>query len=437
METITGISEDTQATLLLCGSLGGHSSVRPLTAPQYRDFVAALIKLGKRPSDLLSDEGLADEICAVQEVNKRVREPATPERVRELMHRGVSLSVSVDKWNARGVRVVGKTDAAYPRRLRDHLGGQAPSIVYYAGDETLFAGGGMAFVGARDIAEEARDAVCRVVRGCVDLGMTVVSGGARGADRASMVEALECGGRVIGVLHSDLLKTCVEPECRDALSSGRVLLFSVVDPEAKFSGAAAMDRNKYIYGMADACFVAQSDIGSHSGTWSGATEELKRKNHHPVFVYMASTPSKGCVDLLKFGAKAWNMEKDVAANLESGRTAASQKVDYDGDLFSGYSAAEPKAEYRPEVRAETGANTGEMAKDPYGLFVEALKDFLQTKRKEADAKKRLQSKLDLVSAQVKHWLERAKGEGICVAREYPAGGKGKVCVMLELSSQSE
>lgn len=50
--------------------------------------------------------------------------------------------------------------------------------------------------------------------------------------------------------------------------------------------------------------------------------------------------------------------------------------------------------------------------------------------KETEAKKRLGNKLDLVTAQVKHWLEKAEKDGIVVRKEYPKGEK--TCVMLEL-----
>lgn len=45
-----------------------------------------------------------------------------------------------------------------------------------------------------------------------------------------------------------------------------------------------MDRNKYIYAMADYSFVAQSD--TRGGTWTGIVEDLKRPAHHPLYVYM-------------------------------------------------------------------------------------------------------------------------------------------------------
>ena len=439
------ISPDTQVVLLLCGALGRQDrSLAPLTPGQYGVFMSALISLGKRPSDLIGvngpEESLVNEACAVPNGNRRVV-PADASQIIALLRRGMSLATAVDKWAGCGIHVIGKADDAYPSRLKEHLGGRAPSLIYYVGNPELFTGGGMAFVGSRDINQEAVKAVQAVVRGCVDLGMNVVSGGARGADQAAMQEAFSLGGKVVGAIPCDLMNACLEPANRDALGQGNALLFSAFDPEVRpFSyGQVAMDRNKYIYGMADACFVAQSGIGAKSGTWAGAAEELKRKNAPPipVYVFLGDPPSPGCLDLQKMGAKAWDMEKSVAENLSPSDDAKHPQVLQQDDLFGTYSAAEPVVPYGtdkekqvdpPETHADAAEGEG---KTPYGLFLECVKGLLAAPRKETEVKKRLGSELDLVAAQVKRWLEKAEAAGVVVRKEYPKGKKK--CVMLELA----
>lgn len=442
MEMDFNLSPDTQAILLLCGSLGrADRSLLPLTPGQYAVFMSAVVGLGKRPADLLGesgpDEDLIREACEVPNANGRVK-PADGEQILALLRRGVTLSTAIDKWSAYGVRVVSKADEAYPKRLREHLAGKAPALVYFAGNPALFAGGGMAFVGARDINAEATEAIRTVVRGCVDLGMPVVSGGARGADQVAMQEAFSLGGKVIGAMPCELLKACLEPSNRDALAAGNILLFSTFDPELRpFSyGQVAMDRNKYIYGMADACFVAQSGIGSKSGTWAGAAEELKRENRNPVFVYLGTPPSDGCLDLQKKGAMAWDPKKTVAENLDGADKAgmASPRPTDQFFDFSATAAASASDDVTPKTSEQKPDSSADVAppasKTPYDLFLDELKFLLSAPRKEADVKKRLGSKLDLVSQQVKHWLERAETDGVVVKKEYPTGKK--TCVMLEL-----
>ena len=430
------ISEDTQAVLLLCGTLGGKTNARPLTPAQYNGLVTGLVKLGKRPGDLLRDESLFVAVCLAQEENRHLKEPATPERVKALLARGMSLSLALDKWSAYGIRPVGRGDTLYPKRMKEHLKGAAPAVIYCAGNADLLAGGGMAFVGSRDLSDDAAEVIRKVVRECVSKGLPVVSGGARGADQTSMREAFENGGSVIGALPGDLCKACLEPGNREALAGGRALLFSVADPEAGFSGYAAMDRNKYIYAMADMAFVAQSGCGPKSGTWSGAAEELKREKHRPVFVYLPQQPSEGCVDLVKKGAVAWQMDKTVEENRAEVKTQE-KKPSYQGDLFSGISAAEvvkPYADkaskFGADVQTKKTTVVETVETTPYALVKNWLVDFLSVPRDEKDVKKRLAKDFDLVTAQIKHWLEKLEVEGVLVRKEYPKGKKGKV-VMCE------
>lgn len=440
MDIDFSLSPDTQAVLLLCGALGRNDrELPPLTLGQYNVFATALNTIGKRPGDLIGASGPSDalvgEACAVPNANGRVKS-ASPERIAALLRRGVTLSTALDKWASYGVRVVSRADESYPARLRKHLGAKAPALLYYAGNAALLSGGGMAFVGARDITEEATDMLRSVVRGCVDLGINVVSGGARGADQAAMQEAFSVGGKVIGALPCDLLKACLDPSNRDALAGGNALLFSAFDPEERpfRYGQVAMDRNKYIYGMADACFVAQSGIGLKSGTWSGADEELRNKNRNPVYVYLGECPSEGCVDLAKRGAVSWDPTKTVAENLADGSKGGRSMALEQDDLFNGYTVAESVVPYGVSGNKSTAVDNS--ARDaaemtPYGLFLALLRDFLSAPRKETETKKRLGNKLDLVTAQVKHWLEKAESDGVVVRKEFPSGKKK--CVMLELA----
>lgn len=440
MDIDFNMSPDTQAVLLLCGALGRSGrDPSPLTPGQYNVLATALNLLGKRPADLVGENGpdmeLIGQVCASQ-VKKGNVVPADADRVVKLLRDGITVSTALDKWSSYGVRVISRADAAYPKKLRSHLGGKSPALLYYAGNASLLAGGGMAFVGARDIGEEASGMIRSVVRGCVDLGMNIVSGGARGADQTAMQEAFSCGGKVIGVLPCDLLKACLDPSNREALAGGNALLFSAFDPEArpfKYS-AVAMERNKYIYGMADACFVAQSGIGLKSGTWSGADEELRNKNRNPVYVYLGKCPSEGCVDLAKRGAVSWDPAKTVAENLADGSKGGRSMALEQDDLFNGYTVAESVVPYGVSGNKSTAVDNS--ARDaaemtPYGLFLALLRDFLSAPRKETETKKRLGNKLDLVTAQVKHWLEKAESDGVVVRKEFPSGKKK--CVMLELA----
>ena len=144
------ISENTQATLLLCGTLGkDNGATRPLTLPQYNAVVQALVSLNKRPSDLLHDAGLAETVCSIPVENARLKEPASADRLKTLLDRGFALSMALNRWAQYGVRPVGRGDDLYPARMKLYLKGKAPAVLYYAGNDQLWSGGGMACVGSR------------------------------------------------------------------------------------------------------------------------------------------------------------------------------------------------------------------------------------------------------------------------------------------------
>ena len=335
------ISENTQATLLLCGTLGkDNGAARPLTLPQYNAVVQALVSIGKRPSDLLHDAGLAEAVCSMPVENARLKEPASADRLKTLLDRGFALSMALNRWAQYGVRPVGRGDDLYPTRMKQYLKGKAPAILYYAGSDQLWSGGGMAFVGSRNISDEATEAIRRVVRECVDANMPIVSGGARGADQTSMRTAFECGGSVVAALPGDLLKTCLASENREAIGAGRVLLFSAVDPDERFTPINAMDRNKLIYAMADYSFVAQSD--TKGGTWTGAVEELKRPEHHPVYVYMGHSRVEGCVQLVGKGGIAWTATDSLLSMIKKANDAALKANPAMQPLLFDYTASESK-----------------------------------------------------------------------------------------------
>ena len=61
-----------------------------------------------------------------------------------------------------------------------------------------------------------------------------------------------------------------------AVQQGKLLLLSVVKPDAGFNTGTAMMRNRYIYVQSEATVVIKSDYNK-GGTWSGANENLR--NH--------------------------------------------------------------------------------------------------------------------------------------------------------------
>ena len=161
----------------------------------------------------------------------------------------------------------------------------------------------MAIVGSRNASKEVLDYTSEVAADAARNGKFVVSGGARGVDRAAMDGAIDAGGKAVGVLAGDLERASMNRKHRNLILEQRLLLVSPFDPLARFHVGHAMHRNKLIYAMANAGLVMDTAI-DEGGTWAGAIEQLS-KYETPVYVRSKGTPSPGLEALRGKGALPW------------------------------------------------------------------------------------------------------------------------------------
>ena len=138
-------------------------------------------------------------------------------------------------------------------------------------------------IGSRNATPELLAYTERIVQLAANAQQTVISGGARGIDQASMRGALETGGTVVGILADSLERAVLNREYRSPLMEGQLALVSSYDPMAGFNVDNAMQRNKLIYALADAALVISYDY-QKGGTWTGAAEQLTTLRLVPVFV---------------------------------------------------------------------------------------------------------------------------------------------------------
>lgn len=291
------LSPDTQASLLLCGSLGQTraSEPTPLTLGEYNHLAQWLHQRRMRPADLLRPSTL-------QQLSDTGDGGLSTTRLGALLDRGVALSLAVESWAAKGLWVLSRADSDYPPRLRERLGRAAPAILYGVGNQDLLTGGGLVILGSRDADEVALAATRRVAHTCAAQGIQVVSGGARGVDSEAMHAALQAGGHVVGVLADSLTKMALSGAYRDWLRQGRLVLISPYDPSAGFSVGAAMGRNKCIYTLGSRALVVAATL-NQGGAWAGAVENLKH-GWLPLHVLAQSPVPDGNRALIEHGGVA-------------------------------------------------------------------------------------------------------------------------------------
>ena len=430
------ISEQTQAVLLLTAWLGKPTGdqPQPLTTSEWARFALWLHSQGRAPADLLAN---GDALRGWDD-------PKVPDaRIGRLLERSAALAISLERWERAGLWVLSRSDAAYPRRLKQRLKHNAPPILYGAGNAALLETGGVAVVGARDASEDDLAFAARLGAEVAAQAGNVVSGGARGVDESAMLGALEVEGTAVGVLAENLLRASSSKRYRSHLADGNLALISPFNPEAGFSPANAMARNRYIYCLADAAVVVASAAGK-GGTWAGATENL-RQGWVPLWV-RPHPGHAGNAELIRKGAgtlptlDALNLPALIAATAltapesgslpldrlavredESEAVYAEQGSPSRDEALPSQTGAEPQLESvaEPEVAPEAASEAegaagilAEAAVEPASLDFYAL--FLHRLRAETKSSAltvaELQERLQLNKSQLAEWLARAVDE---------------------------
>ena len=153
----------------------------------------------------------------------------------------------------------------YPLLLRQRLGQDSPGCLWAKGDLSLLHTPAVSLVGSRDLGEENRRFSQAVGRYAARQGLTLVSGNARGADKAAQNACLAAGGNVISIV-ADSLSSHEQRE--------RVLYLSEDDYDTAFSAQRAISRNRCIHTLGRMVFVAQANL-EKGGTWNGTVKNLR------------------------------------------------------------------------------------------------------------------------------------------------------------------
>lgn len=428
------LSPTAQATLLLTSyfSKASSESAKPLTNSEWGRFALWLKEKATTPADLL----VTDPKALLQGWHDA---RISAERIIELLNRGHSLALAMEKWQRAGLWVVTRSDPEYPKRLKQRLKTDSPPVLFGCGNKALLNTGGLAVIGSRNASESDLAFTNRVGVKAAAEGIAIVSGGARGVDETAMLGAIKQGGVVIGVMADSLLKAATSSKWRKGLMDDHTVLVSPFYPEASFNAGNAMARNKYVYCLADSSLVIHS--GKKGGTLNGAEENLK-KAWVPLWVKQTTDKEAANIDLVAKGGywleadtQAFNIT-DLISN-EGG--LANQMKEKMGDFFSmpaqselftetepcpenesvsERAIVEPEVEHIDHVSQENSEaisdQTGESEAAPsntidfYQLFTSAL----QRLANEPATVDELIECTQLHKSQLTEWLKRAEEQGL-------------------------
>lgn len=369
------LSSDTQATLLLVGDFTRSNGAKPLTTVEYNKLAKQLHELNLRPADL------------VREIPKQL--VADRDRLKGLLSRGTSLALAMERWSQLGIKVVGRGDDAYPKSLRKKLRGAASPIIYYAGNPELMNAEAICVVGSRNVSDAGLKFATELGKRCATEGLCVVSGDARGTDRAAMEGSLDNKGCVVAVLVDSLAKAVLAKRNRAAILAGELLLMTPYSPEGGFTVYKAMDRNKYMYALSSAAVIVDSDI--KGGTWSGAVENEKRR-WTSAFVRMDAEVPLGNQRLAQMGLRPIPpLQEDEKLSLRDFLFSNRGENTAQRNLLSETSATEAHAK-------ATGSPS---------LYDHFLRDLAAWLTDGPQKEAAIAERFDLERSQVKRWLDRA------------------------------
>ena len=250
--------------LLLTSHLGNPMR-HPLSVAQFRVLTERMQAASRNPEDReLNPEDLKALGYGTE----------MAERVVRLLSEEELLDHYLQKARKLECVPVTRVSEGYPLVVRKRLGLDSPGCLWARGEVELLKEPTVSLVGSRELQEENWRFAAEVGRQAALQGYVLVSGNARGADRAAQDSCLDNGGKVISVVADELWK---QPKREN------VLYLSEDGYEEAFSAQRALSRNRVIHALGLKTFVAQASLKT-GGTWDGTVKNL-RFGWSPVFGY--------------------------------------------------------------------------------------------------------------------------------------------------------
>jgi DNA processing protein len=274
--------------------------VGPIRVRALRDrFGEAQAILGASKTDLMQVEGVGEEVAR----------SITGWRER------VDLDAELQRIEKSGVHVVCRDDAEYPKNLREIY--DPPLVLYVKGTLTERDALAIAVVGSRRTTLYGQEMARKLAFQLARVGVTVVSGLARGIDTAAHNGALQAKGRTVAVIGCGI--DIVYPSENKKLADEIVEKGGAVVTEFPFGVQPDRQnfpmRNRIISGWSLGVVVVEANLKSGALITANQAGEQGRQ----VFAVPGradSILSKGANKLIKDGAKLTEDVEDILSEFE-------------------------------------------------------------------------------------------------------------------------
>lgn len=376
-------SANAMSVILLCSYLGIEKDdfLKPFSLAEWNLFLDDIVKIKEELSIIFSNDGSWKE--------KLHYSGEQSERISALVSRGPRVAFELESLEKKGIKVVTLVDGDYPVLLRRKLKKKTPPVLFYAGNLELAKKIGIAVVGSRNADDECIEFTKRLVEKASKEKLIVYSGGARGIDSTSEAAALKSGSAVVSFVADSLLSKIKKQETIRNIMEGRLLLFSDVKPNAGFSAARSMNRNKYIYASAYGAFVIESDYNK-GGTWNGAIESIS--NGYTKTLVWNNKKYNGNQKLIEKGASAYEITEESVYSVITKKQDSFEQLD-----FRGYAGADDTRE------AGELEDTGKQRQknDIYNMIKMLLVEYVGAGRRLEE----ISSNFNIVEKQMAIWLD--------------------------------
>ena len=227
---------------------------------------------------------------------------------------GIDLPGELKRIQDFGCHVLTQPDALYPELLRQIY--DPPIVLYVKGQLTEKDKNSVAMVGSRMTTHYGVEVARKLAYQLAYIGVTVVSGGARGIDTAAHQGALSAKGRTVAVLGTGI--NLVVP-AENAELFGRIAENGAVITQFPFNRTADKQsfpiRNRIVAGMTLGTVVVEANLTSGALITANMAVDYGRQ----IFAVpgrIDSPRSKGCHELIKKGAKLCESAEDILSEFE-------------------------------------------------------------------------------------------------------------------------
>lgn len=263
---------------------------------------------------LIERFGSPDEVLAARPSELRDVPGIGPRLARAIADAGqIDVQAEIDLCHHHNIALVPVYDEEYPRLLREIS--DPPSLLYCQGTLRPQDALAIAIVGTRHATAYGKRQAERLAGSLSRAGLTIVSGLARGVDRAAHCGALEAGGRTLAILAGGLLNI-FPPEHQDLARriAAQGALISENPPRFQPLQGAFPRRNRLITGISLGLIVVEAS--RRSGALISARHAMDQGRE--VFAVPGRVDSRascGCHQLLRDGAKLVETVDDVLEEL--------------------------------------------------------------------------------------------------------------------------